>query len=507
MDVLVAAHQKYGGTIADDQVQLAKMAPAMKAMNLGVNDGVTLLNLFKDAGLKASVAQAGLNGAITKLPRGTTLMEFMHRLETTHSASKRAQMAIDVFGAKAGPALANALSHGSHSLEHHRLKLHQVKGTAEKAGAALDSSFGEQTQLALKNIGGALADVGTKFGPLLFAVAALGPLIGPVLAGVGAIAGALFGEAFDGGVGAGLLLGIPLLIAAAAAALYVLWKDPKLAEQAEHAGGDLMVKLALGFAQLPALLIVGPVAAIAGMVDMITGKTGFLNDIVTGFVSLPGKIAGWVGGIVEQGQTLLSDLVSGRDPVMKRIVDGVVNFFVGLPGQIVHVGSDIGKGIVHGIMDWVGGLAGKLATAIRGAINGIIDLWNGLDFHIPALSFPNPMYGLVINPPGFGPTIDVWSGGDIRPIQIPRLAMGMPYVPFDGFVASLHRGEMVVPAAQAEQMRSGTQTIRHEVDLTPRAAQALRGAGYDERGVAQQLAGYMQGAFRTSGALYSTPRR
>ena len=38
-------------------------------------------------------------------------------------------------------------------------------------------------------------------------------------------------------------------------------------------------------------------------------------------------------------------------------------------------------------------------------------------------------------------------------------ASGLNYVPFDGFIAELHRGEMVVPAVQAEQMRSSGQTV------------------------------------------------
>lgn len=37
-------------------------------------------------------------------------------------------------------------------------------------------------------------------------------------------------------------------------------------------------------------------------------------------------------------------------------------------------------------------------------------------------------------------------------------ALGLDYVPFDGFIAELHKGEMVVPATQAEKMRSGAET-------------------------------------------------
>lgn len=45
--------------------------------------------------------------------------------------------------------------------------------------------------------------------------------------------------------------------------------------------------------------------------------------------------------------------------------------------------------------------------------------------------------------------------GGISNIVYGSYATGLNYVPFDGFIAELHKGEMVVPAAQAEQMRSG----------------------------------------------------
>lgn len=49
------------------------------------------------------------------------------------------------------------------------------------------------------------------------------------------------------------------------------------------------------------------------------------------------------------------------------------------------------------------------------------------------------------------------SGGRGRVSSIVQgtYATGLDYVPFDGFIAELHKGEMVVPATQAEKMRSG----------------------------------------------------
>jgi hypothetical protein len=73
MDKLVASHQKYGGSIEENEAALSKMAPQLKALNLGLDDGVGLLNLFAASGLDASAGQKALNAAITKLPPGESL--------------------------------------------------------------------------------------------------------------------------------------------------------------------------------------------------------------------------------------------------------------------------------------------------------------------------------------------------------------------------------------------------------------------------------------------------
>jgi phage-related minor tail protein len=78
MDKLVASHQKYGGAIDANEAALAGMAPQLKALNLNIDDGIGLLNLFASSGLDAAGAQKALNTAITKLPAGH-LAQRLHR--------------------------------------------------------------------------------------------------------------------------------------------------------------------------------------------------------------------------------------------------------------------------------------------------------------------------------------------------------------------------------------------------------------------------------------------
>lgn len=49
-----------------------------------------------------------------------------------------------------------------------------------------------------------------------------------------------------------------------------------------------------------------------------------------------------------------------------------------------------------------------------------------------------------------GGTVEGWYGGPIKPSE---RASGLDYVPYDGYLASLHQGEMILTARQADMMR------------------------------------------------------
>ena len=56
-----------GGSIEANQVTLAALAPAMRAANLEIGDGIELLNLFGAKGLDANTASAAFAKALTKV--------------------------------------------------------------------------------------------------------------------------------------------------------------------------------------------------------------------------------------------------------------------------------------------------------------------------------------------------------------------------------------------------------------------------------------------------------
>lgn len=178
MDKLIASHEKYGGAVGDNEAALAAMAPQLKALGLGLDDGIGLLNLFASSGLDAAAGQKALNAAITKLPKGTTLQDFIAHLSTIEDDGARAQAAIEVFGTKAGAGLANAIKPGVGSLDAFKISTEEATGATSRARDAIDSTWGARAQLLVKGFTSKLVELGGSFGPVLTGLASIASLGG-----------------------------------------------------------------------------------------------------------------------------------------------------------------------------------------------------------------------------------------------------------------------------------------------------------------------------------------
>lgn len=176
MDKLIVSHQRYGGSIEDDQRALAQFAPQLKALNGTIDDGIALLDLFKASGLDAGKALSALNTAVTHLKPGQTLNDLVAEITAIEDPTQRAQKAIEIFGAKGGVALANALRPGIHSLDDFGISAEDAAGATDKAVDVIDTSVRGRLEKALSEAGAALRGFGQDFGAGLTGVASLGTL-------------------------------------------------------------------------------------------------------------------------------------------------------------------------------------------------------------------------------------------------------------------------------------------------------------------------------------------
>lgn len=207
-DQLLKSNQKYGGSITEQQKVLAELAPGLKAANIGYEDGIALLNLAAASGLDATKVVTGLNKSLTKIKSPAELEALIADISATEDPLLRAQKAADLFGAKAGPQLANALAGAN--LDDFRVDVEEAAGTVDEAADAIDSTFGARFQRILSQAGAKLRAFGADFGPAVTGLASFASLpgslgLGRLFSGLKVPAGA---KAFGGRIAAAVASGI-----------------------------------------------------------------------------------------------------------------------------------------------------------------------------------------------------------------------------------------------------------------------------------------------------------
>ena len=78
-------------------------------------------------------------------------------------------------------------------------------------------------------------------------------------------------------------------------------------------------------------------------------------------------------------------------------------------------------------------------------------------------------------------------------------AGGLDYVPYNGYIAELHRGETVLTRAEADEWRKGNAGISSIGNITI----TVNGAKYsDEESLAQRIAIVLENALERKNAVY-----
>jgi phage-related minor tail protein len=270
MDKLLVSNQKWGGSLADNQKTLAALAPSLRAANFEIDDGIALLNLFGAKGLNAESASAAFAKALTKVKSPAELERLIDDISATQDPFERAAKAADLFGAKAGAKLANAL--GGANLDDYRVDVEDATGAVQEAADVLDSTFGAQIQKKISQVKALIRGFGSDFGPALTGAAALASLMSSLGLGkplIGAVSGAWRGVAKSA-----LVTRAIALAGGKAASLYL----------AALIAGDKVGALASGLATNLATAInkVPGVAAVKGAILATGAKIGTALGVSAG---------------------------------------------------------------------------------------------------------------------------------------------------------------------------------------------------------------------------------
>jgi len=175
LDMLTVAGQKSGISIDTLASNLAKYGAPMRALGIDTENAIAMFAGWEKAGVNTEIAFSGMKKAISNWGAAgkDSTQEFSKTLEEIKKCPDIASAttkAIEVFGAKAGPDLADAIRGGRFEFDTYVNALKNSKGTIESTyGAIVDEV--DDAQVASQNFKVSLHDLGET----------ISKMIGPVL--------------------------------------------------------------------------------------------------------------------------------------------------------------------------------------------------------------------------------------------------------------------------------------------------------------------------------------
>lgn len=196
-------------------------------------------------------------------------------------------------------------------------------------------------------------------------------------------------------------------------------------------------------------------AILQGLVQMLPQIIQYGIDMV---ITLIESISSDPESLVETAITLVVTIVSGLIDAIPKLITAAADLVTGLlralisnaPNLIAAGLKLVGK-IVEGIANSLGEIVKAGAKVVDSIIDGIAGAWKKLTGWFKGLW--NGLFG------GLSANVSVNGSakGAVAGVNGSH-ASGLDYVPFDGYIAELHKGEMVVPKREAQTLRNSEET-------------------------------------------------
>lgn len=196
-------------------------------------------------------------------------------------------------------------------------------------------------------------------------------------------------------------------------------------------------------------------AILQGLVQMLPQIIQYGVDMV---ITLIESISSDPESLVETAIMLVVTIVSGLIDALPKLIAAAAELVTGLLRALISNAPNllaaglklVGK-IAEGIANSLGEIVKAGAKVVDSIIDGIAGAWKKLTGWFKGIW--NDLFG------GLSANVSVNGSakGAVAGVNGSH-ASGLDYVPFDGYIAELHKGEMVVPKREAQTLRNSEET-------------------------------------------------
>lgn len=458
LDMITVAAQKSGVSIESLTTNLAKYGAPMRALGVDTEQSIAMFSAWEKAGVNTEIAFSGMKKAISNWGAAgkDSRVEFQKTLDEIKKCPDIASAttkAIEVFGAKAGPDLADAIQGGRFEFQTYVDALKSSGGTIEDTYGMIvdevdDTQLASQTfKLSLhslgetisKTIGPIILSLANKFKDLMerfskmnpaiqkiiLIVLALVAAIGPVLIFIGKISSGIsamikvFGTASKiigvvkgafAAFNATLLANPIVLIVAAIAALIagfvLLWNKCEWFR-------NFWIGLWENIKNVCKSVIDGIIGFFTGVIDFVKDNwQGLLLFIVNPFAGAFKLLYDNCEGFRNFIDEMLNNIKNAFATAFNWIKDTIANVWNGIL-KLFSTGGKIFSGVVDGIANVFKTIVNSLISGINRVIAIPFDAINGMLNMIRNASFLGvaPFKGLWKQNPLFVPQIPTFRTG------------------------------------------------------------------------------------------------
>jgi phage-related minor tail protein len=357
-------------------------------MGFGINTATGFLASLEKSGIDTGTMLSGLKKALQNAtkdgkPLNEALAEMQEKMAGAATETEAAQIATELFGAKAGPAIAKAVQEG-------RVSFDELSNTVQDWGDSVNATFdatldaSDQFSLAMQNVkvavGSTVGEFLDEHAPQITAI--LQDLTDNVLPGATAALGALldgFSWLIDNGEGiaaavVGIAAGVGAYVAYQTAltvmsegwtALTVVTKAQTIAQTALNA---VMAANPIG------IVIAAIAALVAAFVVLWNTNEDFRKKVIELWTALKENISKLIDGIKETVTNVWNNI--------KETVSGIVTAIKDTITKIWNNIKETVSGTVSAIKDTVTSTWEAVKTKVTDTVNGIkekvSEAWNNV---------------------------------------------------------------------------------------------------------------------------------